>query len=93
VLTREAAGAVAVPTMAVRHEGEARTAYVYVVHAGKIARRLVSIGIVDDDQSLTEIRSGVGAGDTVVVGPIEGLVDGAAVQVAAAAAPPAAPAR
>ena len=93
VLTREAAGAVAVPTVAVRREGEARTPYVYVVHAGKIARRQVSLGIVDDDQGLSEVRSGVGAGDTVVVGPIEGLVDGAAVQVAAGDAASAATAR
>ncbi len=93
VLTREAPGAVAVPTVAVRREGEARTPYVYVVRAGRIARRPVSVGIVDDDQALTEIRSGVGAGDTVIVGPIEGLVDGTPVQIAAAAAAPAAPAQ
>lgn len=93
VLTREAPGAIAVPEVAVRYEGEARTPYVYLVRAGKVARRPVTVGIADDDQGLTEIREGVGAGDTVVVGPIEGLVDGTPVQVAAAAPAAAAPAR
>ncbi len=93
VLTREAANAVAVPAVAVRREGEARTPYVYVVRAGKIVRRAASVGIADDDQALAEIRSGVAAGDTVVVGPIEGLVDGTPVQIAAGGAAPAVPAR
>jgi membrane fusion protein (multidrug efflux system) len=85
VLTREAPGAVAVPEVAVRYEGEARTPYVYLVRGGRIARRAVVVGIADDDQGLTEIRSGVAFGDTVVVGPIEGLVDGTSVQIAAPA--------
>jgi membrane fusion protein, multidrug efflux system len=93
VLTREALNAVAVPEVAVRREGEAQTPYVYVVRAGRIARRPVTLGVVDDDQLLAEVRSGVEAGDTVVVGPIEGLVDGTPVQIAAPAAAAAAPAR
>ena len=81
VLTREAPGAVAVPAVAVRREGEARIPYVYVVRAGRIARRPVTVGIADGDLALVEIRSGVAVGDTVVVGPIEGLVDGTPVQI------------
>ena len=91
VLTGEASGAVAVPEVAVRYEGEARTAYVYAVSGGRIARRRVVLGILDDDQSLAQVRSGVAEGDTVVVGPIEGLVDGTPVQIAGTA--PVGPAR
>jgi len=93
VLTGEAPNVVAVPEVAVRREGEARVAYVYLVRAGRIARTPVTVGIQDDDQALAEIRSGVGAGDTVVVGPVEGLVDGTPVQIAAPAQAVAAPAR
>jgi len=81
VMTHEAPNAVAVPKEAVRYEGEDRTPWVYAVSGGKIARRRVTLGVVDDERSLVEIATGVAAGDTVIVGPIEGLADGAPVQV------------
>jgi len=86
VVTREAPNAVAVPKEAVRYEGEDRTPYVYAVSAGKIARRRVAVGVVDDDLSLVEITSGVAAGDTLIIGPIEGLADGTPVVIGGAAA-------
>jgi membrane fusion protein, multidrug efflux system len=86
VVTREAPRAVAVPRPAVRYEGEARTPYVYVVSGGKIARRQVVVGISDDDAGLVEMSAAVTVGDTVVIGPIEGLGDGTPVAVAAVAA-------
>jgi len=93
VLTREAADAVAVPRAAVRYEGEARTPYVYAVDHGKLARRQVGVGIADDAQGLVEITSGVAAGDTVIVGPVEGLNDGTPIRIGSAATPVPAPAR
>lgn len=89
VVTREVAGAVAVPRVAVRYEGEDRTPYVYAVSNGKIAKRSVTIGLADDDQGLVEIASGIAAGDTVVVGPIEGLSNGTPVEIGRAARAPA----
>jgi len=86
VVTREAPNAVAVPKEAVRYEGEERTSYVYALSEGRIARRRVGIGVVDDDLSLVEIASGVAPGDTVIVGPIEGLADGTPVVIGGAAA-------
>jgi membrane fusion protein (multidrug efflux system) len=86
VLTREAADVVAVPRPAVRYEGETRTPYVYVVERGRLARHPVGVGIADDAQALVEITSGVGAGDTVIVGPVEGLSEGTALRIAAAPA-------
>ena len=85
VVTREVRDAVAVPREAVRYEGEERTPYVYAVSSGKIARRRVAVGVADDDLSLVEITSGVAAGDTLIIGPIEGLADGTPVEIGGAA--------
>ncbi len=87
------AGAVAVPRSAVRFEGDARTPVVYVIAGGAARRRTVVVGINDDDRGLVQITSGVRAGDVVVVGPVEDLADGVAVDVlgqfpAGASAPP-----
>jgi RND family efflux transporter MFP subunit len=86
VLVDEAANAVTVPRTAIRREGDAATPVVYVVAGGRIARRLVSVGIADDDLGLVQIMSGVHAGETVVVGPVEGLTDGAPVDILGQAA-------
>jgi membrane fusion protein (multidrug efflux system) len=89
VVTREVAGAVAVPRVAVRFEGEGRTPYVYAVSNGKIAKRRVTVGLADDDLGVLQIASGIVAGDTVVVGPVEGLSNGTPVEIGRAARAPA----
>ena len=86
VLVREAAAAVAVPRTAVRYEGDGRAPVVYVIAAGKVSRRAVTLGITDEDAGLVQIASGVQAGDVVVVGPVEGLTDGAPAEVLTQAA-------
>lgn len=86
VLTREVADAIAVPRIAVRYEGDERAAYLYAVSGGEIARRRVTLGIADDEQGLVQIATGAVAGDTVVIGPIEGLAEGTPVRVADAPA-------
>ena len=86
VVTAEAANAVAVPRSAVRYEGEMRTPVVYAISGGKIARRVVTLGVDDEDQGLVQIRSGVALGEQVIVGPVEGVADNAPVEVVGAAA-------
>jgi RND family efflux transporter MFP subunit len=81
VVTHEVVGAVAVPGAAVRYEGEERAPVVYVVDRGKVARRPVGVGIADEALSLVQITSGLAAGETVIVGPIEGLSDGSPVEI------------
>jgi membrane fusion protein (multidrug efflux system) len=81
VLLRAAAGAVTVPRTALRLEGDARTPVVYVVAGGKVQRRVVGVGITDEEQGLVQITSGVQAGDVVVVGPVEGLAEGVPAEV------------
>jgi RND family efflux transporter MFP subunit len=86
VLVHEVAYAVAVQRTAVRYEGDSRTPVVYVIAGGKVVRRVVTVGITDEDAGLVQIASGVQAGEVVVVGPVEGLTDGALVEVLGQAA-------
>jgi membrane fusion protein (multidrug efflux system) len=86
ILVQEVADAVAVPRTAIRYEGDARTPVVYLIASGKVVRRVVTLGIVDEDAGLVQIASGVQEGDVVVVGPVEGLTDGAAVEILGQAA-------
>jgi len=81
-LMEEVRGAVAVPKPAVRLEGEAREPVIYAVAGGRVARRTVALGVEDADQGLVQVRSGVAAGDTVIVGPVDGIADGTRVEIA-----------
>ncbi len=84
-LLEEVRDAVAVPRSAVRYEGEERTPAVYAVVQGRIQRRVVEVGVEDPDQDLVQVRSGVAAGDVLVVGPVDALADGTRVEVPGAA--------
>jgi RND family efflux transporter MFP subunit len=86
VLVREAVNAVVVPRTAVRFEGDSRTPVVYVIAGGKVGRRVVTLGIADEEAGLLQIASGVQVGDVVVVGPVEGLTDGAPAEILGQAA-------
>ncbi len=86
VLLRQAPGAVVVPRTAVRYEGEVRTPVVYVIGGGKVQRRVVVVGVSDEEQGLIQITSGVRIGELTVVGPVEGLADGAPAEVLGRAA-------
>lgn len=79
VTVGEALNAVAVPRAAVRTEGADHV--VYVVASGRVSRRAVTLGIEDLARGLVQITDGVRAGETVVVGPVEGLGDGVPVEV------------
>lgn len=74
VISRRAAGVLAIPVAGVRTEGDAR--WVMVLAEGRLAKRTVSIGLTDDSQGLIEVASGLAEGDVVVIGPVQGLLDG-----------------
>ncbi len=63
---------VAVPSAAVRERDGAR--HVFVVREGKAERRAVTVAGTKGEE--TEIEAGLTEGETVVVGPPEGLKDG-----------------
>lgn len=85
-LTADVPNAVTVPRSAVKIEGETRETVAYVVSGGRIARRVVQLGVEDAVNGRVQITSGVAEGDTVVIGPVEGLSDGTRVDVAGAPA-------
>jgi multidrug efflux pump subunit AcrA (membrane-fusion protein) len=66
---------VLVPTVAIVREGE-ETA-VFVVMGNKAERRVVTLGVSDDMR--TEVRTGVKAGEPIIVDGQAGLPDGATV--------------
>jgi RND family efflux transporter MFP subunit len=71
---------VLVSAAAVTHEGE--EAAVFVAAGNKAERRVVTLGIQNDVHA--EIRSGIKAGEAVIVDGQSGLPDGAAITVAKA---------
>jgi len=85
ILLGQASAALAVPTSGVRSEPDGST-YAWVIAAGKVEKRAVKTGVHDELSDMVEIASGLRLGETIVVGPIEGLATGQAVQVAGDAA-------
>jgi RND family efflux transporter MFP subunit len=81
VVLRAVHGAVAVPTNAVRVAPDGRP-YVLIVQGGKVARRDVTTGAVDEQASLVEITAGLAGGETAIVGPASGLEVGEPVTIA-----------
>jgi RND family efflux transporter MFP subunit len=73
--------AVAVPVAAVRTAPDGRS-YVLLVEDGKVARRDVTTGAVDEQASQVEITSGLSGGELTIVGPAGGLEVGEPVSVA-----------
>lgn len=81
IVLHQVSGAVAVPRTAVRIGPDGRT-YVLIVAAGRIARRDVTVGAADEQASLVEIKTGLQGGETVIVGPANGLEAGEPVSIA-----------
>jgi len=75
IVLQDVKNAVAVPRAAVRTGADGK-AYVLIVEGGKIARRDVTVGAADEQASLVEIKAGLQGGETVIVGPANGLEAG-----------------
>lgn len=75
IVLQDVKNAVAVPRAAVRTGADGKV-YVLTVEGGKIARRDVTVGAADEQASLVEIRTGLQGGETVIVGPANGLEAG-----------------
>lgn len=83
IVLRAVPDAVAVPIGAVRTGPDGRP-YVLIVEAGKVARRDVTLGAIDEQASLVEITAGLQGGETAIIGPASGLEAGEPVTVAGA---------
>jgi RND family efflux transporter MFP subunit len=82
VILGQARAALAVPQAGVRTDSTGKS-YVLVVEDGRLGRREVTTGLVDEQAGLVQITTGLAAGDVVVVGAAEGLQPGQAVRLTA----------
>jgi RND family efflux transporter MFP subunit len=83
IVLRRVPRAVAVPQAAVRRDSSG-TSYVLLIANGRIARTDVVTGAVDERAMLVEITRGLSGGETVIVGPANGLAPGRSVVVSGA---------
>ncbi|TSA14269.1 MAG: efflux RND transporter periplasmic adaptor subunit [Betaproteobacteria bacterium] len=74
----------ALPVAALR--GDEGEQYVWVIAAGKLAKRSITVGARDDRAQLIEIASGLGPDDVVLASKFDNLKDGLAAKVIAAQA-------
>lgn len=79
VVTQEALKVLAVPTAAIRHEGDAT--FAWVLASGKLERKAVKTGLRDEGSDRVEVVEGLAEGETVVTGPAESFSPGRAASV------------
>lgn len=87
ILTSTVADALVVPDAAIR--GSDNDRYVFVVENGRAVKKSVHIGTSDLATGRVEIRSGLTAGQTVIVAPGAMITENARIQVGAQAPVPA----
>ncbi len=79
VVTNEAQASLAVPIAALH--GEGASTWAMAIAGGRLVKRAVVAGLRDEARGLVGVRSGLGEGDTIVAGPVEGLAEGQRVEV------------
>lgn len=80
IVTDRATGVLAVPGAAARtKEGDSSA---WVIVKGRLAKRAVKFGLLDEAHDRIQVLSGLAEGETVVTGPVQGLSDGQPVRVA-----------
>lgn len=91
IVLRTVAGALVVPSTAIRQSAASSTSLVYRIQNQELEPVPVTIGVVDAGRALTQIASGLREGDMVVVGNVGTLGRGMKVTIigsdSAAAAP------
>lgn len=80
VILGQAHGALAVPQAGIRTDSAGKS-YVLIVESGRLARRDVTTGLVDEQAGLVQVTAGIMAGNVVVIGAAEGLQPGQAVRL------------
>ena len=84
VLTRTLESALVIPTTALRYGADGSNTYVYEIENGTIARKPVTVGMVDEALGTAEIVSGLEEGDQVIVGNVGLLGEGMRAQIVGA---------
>lgn len=80
VVLDESRAAVAIPQPGLKTDDSSKT-YVYIVEQGRVARRDVTAGVVDEARGMVQIVTGLNGGEQVIVGPIEGVRVGDQIQL------------
>lgn len=80
IVLQERRGAIVIPRPGLRTDDAGRS-YVLVIENDRVARRDVVAGVYDEVRSLYEITQGLSGGETVIIGPVEGLAVGDVVQL------------
>jgi RND family efflux transporter MFP subunit len=99
IIGQSLANTLAIPTSAVRQSARGDVSFVYRIEGGKVQQANVELGVVDETVNMTQVLSGLAAGDQIIVGNLGALgrgmevrvVDNEAQQGRTAGAPPAAP--
>ncbi|MCC6929015.1 MAG: efflux RND transporter periplasmic adaptor subunit [Gemmatimonadaceae bacterium] len=73
--------ALAIPTPAVRQSARDNKPFVYRIEGGKVEHVEVELGVVDETQNMTQVLSGLAAGDQIIVGNVGALGRGMQVRV------------
>lgn len=74
VVTHEARKVLAVPSAAIRHEGDVHS--VWVLAGDQLQLKTVKVGLRDESRDLVEVLEGLHEGDQVVTGPVDGFTPG-----------------
>lgn len=75
----DARKAIGVPLGAVDRRGTEPV--LHVIKSGRVKHLPVRLGVSDESTDLIEVASGIAAGDTVLLGSAQGIVEGAAIRV------------
>jgi RND family efflux transporter MFP subunit len=80
IVLKEARGAVAIPQAGIKTDDAGKN-YVLIIEHNRVARRDVTVGIYDEARGMSEITAGLAGGESVIVGPVEGLRVGDQIQL------------
>lgn len=92
IIGAQLANTLAIPTSAVRQSARGDASFVYRIEGGKVQQADVELGVVDETVNMTQVLSGLAAGDQIIVGNLGALGRGMEVRVVDNEAPPGRPA-
>jgi membrane fusion protein, multidrug efflux system len=81
IIGQSLANTLAIPTSAVRQSARGDASFVYRIEGGKVQQADVELGVVDETVNMTQVLSGLAAGDQIIVGNLGALGRGMEVRV------------
>ncbi|MBK6486972.1 MAG: efflux RND transporter periplasmic adaptor subunit [Gemmatimonadetes bacterium] len=81
IIGQSLANTLSIPNSAVRQSARGDQPFVYRIEGGKVQQVEVQLGVVDETVNMTQVLSGLNAGDQIVVGNLGALGRGMEVRV------------